>query len=85
MLVWLIVPFYDIFAVFHPSPLTVCINCSFFEYVNFIISYCSHIWYWHLESQHKWSTAPSVASPAVDEERMATGWGPFNALALMVK
>jgi len=28
MLLWLIVPFYD-FAVFDPSPLTVCINCSF--------------------------------------------------------
>jgi len=29
MLVWLIVPFM-IFAVFDPSPLTVCTNCSFF-------------------------------------------------------
>ena len=28
MLVWLMVPFM-IFAVFDPSPLTVCINCSF--------------------------------------------------------
>jgi len=33
MLVWLIVPFYDFFAVFDPSPLTMCINCSFFTYM----------------------------------------------------
>ena len=30
MLVWLIVPFLIIFAVFDPSPLILCINCSFF-------------------------------------------------------
>ena len=29
MLVWLTLPFYD-FAVFDPSPLAVCINCSCF-------------------------------------------------------
>ena len=29
MLVWLIVLFFMTFAVFDPSPLTVCINCSF--------------------------------------------------------
>ena len=34
MLVWLIVRFYDFFAVFDPSPLTVCINCSFFYIYN---------------------------------------------------
>jgi len=32
MLVWLIVPFM-IFAVFDPSPLTVCMKCSFFTYI----------------------------------------------------
>ena len=30
-------PFYDFFAVFDPSPLTVCINCSFF-YIYFIVT-----------------------------------------------
>ena len=29
MLVWLILTFYDFFAVLDSSPLTVCINCSF--------------------------------------------------------
>ena len=33
MLVWLTLPFYD-FAVFDPSPLTVCINCSFFTFIT---------------------------------------------------
>ena len=33
MLVWLIVPFYDFCALFDPSPLTVCINCSFHIYM----------------------------------------------------
>ena len=32
VLVWLTLPFYD-FAVFDPSPLTVCINGSFFTFI----------------------------------------------------
>ena len=36
MLVWLTLPFYDFFAVLDPSPLTVCINCSFFTFMSVI-------------------------------------------------
>ena len=35
MLVWLTLPFY-IFAVFDPSPLTLCINYSFFTFITLI-------------------------------------------------
>jgi len=42
MLLWLILPFYD-FAVFDLSPLTVCINCSFFTF--HVISHARRIWH----------------------------------------
>jgi len=38
MLVWLTLPFLIIFAVFHPSPLTVCINCSCLTFIIIIIA-----------------------------------------------
>ena len=69
MLVWLIVPFM-IFAVFDPSHLTVCINCSFVTYIIIMAalhSRCGHYIFalWFLLCIYLFSS-PNLSGRRVD-------------------
>jgi len=69
MLVWLIVPFYD-FCVFNPSPLTVCINCSFF--MTALCNRAGHIYFHPVVSYFFFFSSPNLSGRRLDVYHTST-------------